>query len=80
MHNFCPWVLGNPYFESPQKIAGNKLQDVSFHNHLMARYNIENWWRGTDLNNVCEMGVWGRVWGTSGSRSPIAKYLPVGVH
>ena len=42
MQNFCPWVLGKPYFQSPKTIAGNKLQDVTFRNHLVARCDIEN--------------------------------------
>ena len=38
-----------------------KPRGVSFHNHLVARCDIENWRRRTDLDNVREMGVWGRV-------------------
>ena len=31
------------------KIADEKLRSVSFHNNLVARYNIENCWRETGL-------------------------------
>ena len=58
---FSPEFWENCISKVPPKKAGKTLQDVSFHNHLVARCDIENWWCGTALNNLHEMGVWGRV-------------------
>ena len=62
MYNACPCVLGKLYFQNTQQIQATNFQDVSFHNHLVARYNIGNWWRVADLNDVREMGFWAEFW------------------
>ena len=38
------------------KIAEKKLWSVSFHNHLVARCNIENRWSGAVLNTTLHSG------------------------
>ena len=49
------------YFWDIKKIADDKRQVVSFHNHLVARCHVENRWRDAGLNTVRAMGVLGGV-------------------